>query len=141
MKKIALAIILMAFMVSCQKEVLTENNGTNSITATIINNDTKTYFDASEEGPTYQLYWSAGDKIKIFNTDGDAFIYTVASSVTDNNKSTTATFTPDSEGLTGTFACAYYPADGAIHNWNAAWRPFPPPHYWPEWHEFFRSRL
>lgn len=110
-----IAAISILVAASCQKAVETENKsneGLKSFTATIANEDTKTYFDGSEsdKGP-YPVYWQNGDVVRLFNTDGTGFDYR-ATGVGD--KQTTATFTPVSSTFTGTFACAYYPATQTI---------------------------
>lgn len=118
MKKIFLATLaIMATIVSCQKvsetDTIISNDGLNSITATIVSEETKTYFDGSEAGPKYRVYWNNGDVIRLFNTEGAYFDYR-ATGV--EGKKTTAEFTAVGDAFTGTFACAYYPASTTIQS-------------------------
>jgi len=98
--------------VSCQKETAVENGigseGILTVTADIaqFGADTKTSIDGT--ATTIKPVWSANDSIKLFNTDNQAFVYIVKS--TDAGKAS-AEFEPKSTEFSGTFACAYYPAD------------------------------
>jgi len=98
--------------VSCQKENAVENGigseGILTVTADIaqFGADTKTSIDGT--ATTIKPVWSANDSIKLFNTDNQAFVYIVKAADAGKSK---AEFVAKSTEFSGTFACAYYPAD------------------------------
>jgi len=101
--------------ISCQKAEFSQpevkQNRILTVTANIaqFNAESKTSIDGA--ATTIRPVWSSGDKIKLFNTDGNSAVYVVNTGAGTSY----ATFNLDNgqSALEGTFACAYYPADSA----------------------------
>lgn len=85
----AVAIVAAA---SCQKEINEPiNNGGDFTVTASIGADTKTVLEDGADGN--KIYWTPGDKIAVYNAEGQEVTF-----ITDiTEKSTTATFTNDSE--------------------------------------------
>ena len=111
MKKIysfAFAAVAILSAASCQKEELTNNEtllggGNFTVTATI-EADTKTVLVDDKDGNT--IYWTPGDKISLFNKEGNAV--TFGTNITAN--ATTAEFTNEAEFDAPEKLLAIYPA-------------------------------
>lgn len=106
MKKIysiAFAAVALFSAASCQKEMADpslSNGGDFTITATTVA-DTKTVLDDDAN----VIYWTPGDKISLFNTDGAEVVF--STDITVN--STTAKFTNDTEFNAPDALLAVYP--------------------------------
>lgn len=100
---------------SCQKAEIPQQgdkqNQIVTVTADIASFETETKTSIDGAATAIRPVWSEGDEIKLFNTEGNSSVYVVNAGA----GTSLATFSlKDGEtALTGTFACAYYPADSA----------------------------
>ncbi len=118
MKKYFILAAIAFAALSCQKEqasVLSEESATIlTVTANIAGYEgTKTSIDGTSS-PKLPV-WSTGDRIKLYGNNSETAIYELASGA----GTSTGTFTPVGQALTGTLICAYYPAERAgVISWD-----------------------